>query len=98
MINKIKTLSDINVKNKRVLVRLDLNSDIRNGKLVPSERLTAPLETLKELKRKGAKIVILAHKARPGSKDFTSLKRHAKYRNLFLKGKSLLPGLPWCAR
>ena len=42
----LRTLSDINVRNKRVLVRLDLNSDIRKGRLIPSERLTAPLATL----------------------------------------------------
>ena len=39
----IKTLNDLAVRNKRVLVRIDINSDIRNGKLIPSERLTAPL-------------------------------------------------------
>ncbi|HLC54377.1 MAG TPA: phosphoglycerate kinase [Candidatus Nanoarchaeia archaeon] len=85
----LKTLSDINVAGKRVLLRLDLNSDIRKGRLIPSERLTAPLETIRELKRKGAKIVIIAHQGRPDSKfhDFISLKQHARYMNNFLKIK-----------
>jgi phosphoglycerate kinase len=54
-----------------------LNSDIRNGKLIPSERLTAPLETIKELQKKGASVVILAHQGRPGGNDFTNLRQHA---------------------
>ncbi len=82
---KIPTLSDIDVRDKRVLVRLDLNSDIRHGTLIPSERLTAPLETIRELQKKNARIVILAHQGRPGSNDFTSLKKHAQYLNKFLK-------------
>lgn len=77
----LKTLSDIYVQGKRVLVRIDINSDIRNGKLIPSERLTAPLETVKELKKKGASIVLLAHQGRPGSDDFISLAQHAHHLN-----------------
>mgnify|MGYP001564816479 FL=1 len=79
MITGIKTLDNLAVKNKRVLIRVDINSDIRNGKLIPSERLTAPLETIKELQKKEAKIVLLAHQGRPGSKDFTSLRQHANF-------------------
>lgn len=75
--SNIRTISDLNVKGKRVLLRLDLNSDIRNGKLIPSERLTAPLETIRELQQKGASVVILAHQGRPGSNDFTNLRQHA---------------------
>lgn len=75
----IKTLNDLTVRNKRVLVRIDINSDIRNGKLIPSERLTAPLETIKKLQKQKAKIVLLAHQGRPGSNDFTSLRQHADF-------------------
>jgi phosphoglycerate kinase len=80
---RLKTLSDIHVEGKRVLVRVDLNSDIRNKRVVPSERLTAPLKTIRELQKKHARIVLLAHQGRPGSDDFTSLKQHAA----FLKNK-----------
>ena len=83
MISKIKTLEDISVEHKRVLVRVDINSDIRQGKLIPSERLTAPLQTIQELQNKKAKVVLLAHQGRPGSKDFISLRPHAN----FLKSK-----------
>lgn len=89
MINKLKALSDIDARGKRVLVRIDINSDIRNGKLIPSERLTSSLETIKELKKKKAKIVLLAHQGRPDTKfhDFTSLKQHANYLNKYIKIK-----------
>ncbi len=87
MIDGVRTLSDVNVAHKRVLVRLDLNSDIRNGSAVMSERITAPIETIRELVRKGAKVVLIAHQGRPGSKDFVSLKSHAVLLNRFLKVK-----------
>ncbi len=75
---KFKTLSNFNLKNKRVLLRLDLNTEIIKGKAQLSERMKAHLETLKELKKNGAKTVILAHQARPGESDFISLKQHSK--------------------
>jgi len=81
----IKTLEDIKVKDKYVLVRIDINSDIRKNKLVPSERLTAPLKTIKELKKKKARIILIAHQGRPGSKDFTSLKQHAQFLQKYIK-------------
>ena len=75
---KYKTLEDFNLKNKRVLLRLDLNTELINGKVQFSERMNAHLQTLNELKSKGAKTVIIAHQSRPGEKDFTSLKQHAQ--------------------
>lgn len=79
VINTLKTIDDIEVKNKRVLLRIDINSDIRNGKLIPSERLTAPLETIKALQKKKAKVILLAHQGRPGSNDYVSLRQHANF-------------------
>lgn len=73
-----KTLDDFNLKNKRVLLRLDLNTEIIKGKAQLSERMKAHQVTLNELKKKGAKVVIIAHQARPGEPDFTSLKQHAQ--------------------
>lgn len=90
MIN-IKTLSGINPADKRVLLRLDLNSDIRKGKLIPSERLTAPLETIRELQKKNAEIVIISHQGRQGSSDFISLKQHADYIKKHIKNLKFIP-------
>lgn len=81
----LKTLDDVSVKNKRVLVRIDINSDIRNGRLIPSERLTAPLETIKELQRKKARVILIAHQGRPGSNDFTSLYQHACFLKRYIR-------------
>jgi phosphoglycerate kinase len=75
---KIKTLSDFDLKNKKVLLRLDLNTEIINGKAILSERMKAHQITLNELKKKKAITVVLAHQGRPGDKDFTSLEQHAK--------------------
>jgi len=71
---KLPTLSTLNVRNKRVLIRLDLNTEIIKGKAQFSARMKAHLITLKELKKKKAKTIILAHQSRPGKPDFTSLK------------------------
>jgi|SRR3989344_2541334 len=75
---KIPTLSSFNLKNKRVLLRLDINTEIIDGKAQLSERMKAHQITLDELKKKKAITVILAHQGRPGNKDFTSLEQHAK--------------------
>lgn len=83
----MKTLSSFNFKGKIVLVRVDLNSDVVNGKVILNERFKAHAETIKFLKKKNAKVVILAHQGRPGGRDFTSLKQHSKLLNKFVKVK-----------
>ncbi len=79
----MKTIDSINVTNKRVLLRIDINSEIINGKIQDSPRFVEHSKTINELKRKKAKVVILAHQSRPGKKDFTSLKQHAKILNKY---------------
>ncbi|MCK5149615.1 phosphoglycerate kinase [Candidatus Pacearchaeota archaeon] len=83
----MKTLSDFNLKNKTVLLRTDLNSDVVNNKLLPSERIKKSVKTILELKKKKAKVVILAHQGRPKESDFISLKQHAKLLNKYVKVK-----------
>ena len=83
----MKTLSSLNFKNKTVLLRSDLNSEVVNSRLIPSERIKESTETIKELKKKKAKIVILAHQGRPKQKDFISLKKHSKELNKYTKVK-----------
>lgn len=63
-----------NLKNTRVLVRLDLNVPIKKNKVVDNARLKAVLPTLQLLRKKGAKIVVLAHLGRPAGKVVTELK------------------------
>ncbi len=83
----MKTISDFNFKGKTVLLRADLNSDVHRGKVLLSERIKQSAETIKKLKKKKAKVVVVAHQGRPGKSDFLSLKQHAKLLNKFVKIK-----------
>ena len=83
----MKTLSDFNFKNKKVLLRVDINSDFVNGKILISERIRKSAESIKQLKKKKAAVVIIAHQGRFGKKDFSDLKQHAKLLNKFVKIK-----------
>ncbi|MBM3200635.1 phosphoglycerate kinase [Candidatus Woesearchaeota archaeon] len=84
---KAKTLDDFSFKGKRVIVRVDLNSEIIDGKVSLSERFLAPVKTIKELVKKKAKIVLLAHQGRPGKDDYSNLEQHAKLLNKYVKLK-----------
>lgn len=64
-----KTLDDLDPAGKRVLVRLDLNLPLQEGKVADLTRLERSLPTLKELASKKAKIIVMAHLGRPKGKD-----------------------------
>lgn len=81
------TLDDFMLKRKRVLLRVDLNSPVINGKVILSDRIIEHVKTIKELCSKKAIVVILAHQGRKGDDDFISLKQHAKLLNRFVKVK-----------
>ncbi len=74
------TLDDVDVKNKTVLIRVDINVPYNEetGKIVDSDRLKEHAKTIKELSDKEAKIVILSHQGRRGNADFIHLDQHAK--------------------
>ncbi|WP_256402393.1 phosphoglycerate kinase [Halorubrum salinum] len=61
----------------RVLVRLDLNSPIEDGKPQDNRRFDRHAETVRELAEAGHRVVCLAHQGRPGRDDFTTLAGHA---------------------
>lgn len=65
---KFRTLNDVDVKGKRVVIRLDLNVPIADGKVTDNTRIDRVVPTLRELLKKGAGIVILAHFDRPKGK------------------------------
>ncbi len=83
----MKTLSSFNLKNKTVLLRTDLNSNVVNGRVYLSERIRESVITIKELKKKKARVVVMAHQGRPSKSDFVSLRQHAKHLNKFVKVK-----------
>src|ERR1700759_1430163 len=63
-----KTLDDLNVKGKRVLVRADLNVPMKDGKITDASRIERQAPTIKELSEKGARVIVLSHFDRPKGK------------------------------
>ncbi len=60
-----KKLNEINLSNKSVLLRLDLNAPIENGLVVNNERIVRSLPTLNYIIDSGARLTILSHLGRP---------------------------------
>ena len=60
MLNK-KSVDDINVKGKRVLVRCDFNVPLIDGKITDENRLVAALPTIKKLVADGGKVILCSH-------------------------------------
>lgn len=58
-------LSDVDVSNKRVLLREDFNVPLENGKIMNEMRLTAALPTIKTLLEKNAAVILISHLGRP---------------------------------
>ncbi len=63
-----KTIDSLDVAGKRVLVRLDLNVPMKNGKVTDATRIERAAPTVRELADKGAKVVVLSHFGRPDGK------------------------------
>lgn len=64
MLNK-KSVDDINVKGKRVLVRCDFNVPLKDGKITDENRLVAALPTIKKLISDGGKVILCSHLGKP---------------------------------
>ncbi len=65
-----KTLDDLSAKGKRVLVRVDLNVPMENGKVTDATRLERILPTIRDIAGKGGKVILLAHFGRPKGETF----------------------------
>lgn len=68
MLNK-KSVDDINVKGKRVLVRCDFNVPLIDGKITDENRLVASLPTLKKLINDGGRLILCSHLGKPKGPD-----------------------------
>ncbi|WFU41866.1 phosphoglycerate kinase [Bradyrhizobium sp. CB82] len=69
MANKFRTLDGVDVKGKRVLLRVDLNVPMDNGRVTDATRLERVAPTITELSDKKAKVILLAHFGRPKGRD-----------------------------
>jgi phosphoglycerate kinase len=63
-----RTLDDLDVKGKRVLVRADLNVPMADGKVSDNLRIVRQAPTIRELAEKGARVIVLSHFDRPKGK------------------------------
>ena len=80
----MKTISSL--KNKKIILRLDLNVPIKNGKVTGFDRINAALPTLRLLLKNNNSIIIISHLGRPKGKEKSlSLKPVSKQLSGFLK-------------
>ena len=82
----MKSIENIeNIENKRVILRLDLNVPIKNGKITDSNRIDKVMPTLEFLLKKKAKIIIISHVGRPKGKIVKELSLELV--SLYIKSK-----------
>jgi phosphoglycerate kinase len=88
MFNK-KMVTDLDVEGKKVLVRVDFNVPIKEGKITDDTRITAALPTIQYLLDHGAAVILASHLGRPKSPSDVqfSLEPVAKYLDKFIEGR-----------
>ena len=69
MTKSFRTLDDVDVKGQRVLLRVDLNVPMDNGRVTDTTRLDRIAPTITEIADKGGKVILLAHFGRPKGRD-----------------------------
>lgn len=70
----IKKFQNINLKQKRVLLRVDYNIPLKNKKIEDDTRITQTLPTIKYLLKQKAKIILISHLGRPDGKTVSGLR------------------------
>ncbi|MFP4116062.1 MAG: phosphoglycerate kinase [Candidatus Aenigmatarchaeota archaeon] len=80
----MKSMENVDVEGKKVLLRVDLNSTVKQGRVKLTPRMKAHAKTIEELCERSAAVVVLAHQGRPGRDDFLHLEQHAEHLNHLL--------------
>ena len=75
----LKSVFTQKLSGKTVLLRVDLNSSIVEGRVVVSSRIREHAKTVYSLCEEGARVVVLSHQGRKGDSDFIPLKRHSDF-------------------
>src|SRR5205085_6303542 len=66
---RFRTVDDLDVSGKRVLVRADLNVPVKDGRVTDATRIERLAPTIKVLIDKRAKVVVMSHFGRPKGRD-----------------------------
>ena len=65
---KLSSLKSINIKDKKVLLRVDFNVPIKNGIVLNSDRIKRTLPTIKYILKNGGSLIIASHMGRPNGR------------------------------
>jgi phosphoglycerate kinase len=65
----VRTLDDADLKGRRVLLRLDLNVPMEDGRVTDATRIERVLPTIREIAEKGGRAILLSHFGRPKGRD-----------------------------